>query len=30
VTQKVKDSTAPSIMVLPWAKFTVRDTAWVT
>jgi hypothetical protein len=30
VTQKVKHSTAPSIMVLPWAKFTVRDTAWVT
>ena len=30
VTQNVKHSTAPSIMVLPWAKFTVRDTAWVT
>src|SRR5208337_1784130 len=30
VTQKVKHSTAPSIMVLPWAKFTVRDTACVT
>ena len=30
VTQKVKHNTAPSIMVLPCAKFTVRDTAWVT
>src|SRR6202042_21399 len=29
-TRKVKHSTAPSIMVLPCAKFTVRDTAWVT
>src|SRR5271154_2981820 len=30
VTQTVKHNTAPSIMVLPCAKFTVRDTAWVT
>jgi hypothetical protein len=30
VTQKVKHKTAPSIMVLPCAKFTVRDTACVT
>ena len=30
VTQNVKHSTAPSIMVEPWAKFTVRDTACVT
>src|SRR6516162_168493 len=30
VTQKVKHRTAPSIMVLPCAKFTVRETAWVT
>src|SRR5208282_3438779 len=27
VAQNVKQSTAPSIMVEPWAKFTVRDTA---
>ena len=27
VTQKVKHRTAPSIMVLPCAKFTVLDTA---
>ena len=26
VTQKTKHSTAPSIMLDPWAKFTVRDT----
>ena len=26
VTQKVKHKTAPSIMVLPWAKLTVFDT----
>ena len=26
----MKQSTAPSIMVEPWAKFTVRDTACVT
>ena len=30
VTQNVKHSTAPSIMVLPCAKFTVLDTAYVT
>ena len=30
VTQKVKQSTAPSIIALPWAKFTVLETAWVT
>ena len=29
VTQNVKHTTAPSIMVEPWAKFTVLDTAWV-
>jgi hypothetical protein len=29
VTQKVKHRTAPSIMALPCAKFTVFDTAWV-
>src|ERR1700751_5385927 len=30
VTQAVKHRTAPSIIVLPWAKLTVLDTAWVT
>ena len=30
VTPKVKASTAPSIMVLPCAKFTVLETAYVT
>ncbi len=30
VTQNVKHRTAPSIMALPCAKFTVFDTAWVT
>ena len=27
VTPKVKHRTAPSIMALPWAKFTVLETA---
>ena len=27
VTQSEKHSTAPSIMVAPWAKLTVLDTA---
>ena len=27
VTAKLNVSTAPSIMALPWAKLTVRDTA---
>src|ERR1700730_8478012 len=30
LTHKLKHSTAPSIMVLPCAKFTVLETAWVT
>ena len=30
VTQSEKVRTAPSITVLPWAKFTVLETTWVT